>query len=96
MDDKQYLEVNYNDFEKINEEFVKCTVSVLSCEQKANGTKFSKQAVEKAKAGLNYAPVIGYFNGEDFEGHGIELTTNEEGIHETVKTIPFGVTNCYK
>lgn len=94
MKGKQYFEVNYNNFEKVNEEFVKCTISVLSCTQKANGTKFTREAVEKAKQGLNYVPVIGYFKGDDFADHGMEIVIDADGYHEKVKTVPFGV--CIK
>ena len=94
MKDKKYLNVTYNNFEQVNEEFVKCTISVLSCSQVANGTKFNKDGVERAKESLNYAPVIGYFKGDDFADHGIMLEIEGEEIKEVVKTVPFGV--CIK
>lgn len=94
MKDKKYLNVTYNNFEQVNEEFVKCTISVLSCSQVANGTKFNKDGVERAKESLNYAPVIGYFKGDDFADHGIRLAIEDEEIKEVVKTVPFGV--CIK
>lgn len=94
MKDKKYLNVTYNNFEQINEEFVKCTISVLSCSQVANGTKFDKESVEKAKGSLNYVPVIGYFKGDDFADHGIRLAIEDDEIKEVVKTVPFGV--CIK
>lgn len=94
MKDKKYLNVTYNNFEQVNEEFVKCTISVLSCSQVANGTKFNKDGVERAKESLNYAPVIGYFKGDDFADHGIRLEIEDEEIKEVVKTVPFGV--CIK
>lgn len=94
MEDKKYLNVTYNNFEQINEEFVKCTISVLSCSQIANGTKFDKESVEKAKGSLNYVPVIGYFKGDDFADHGIRLAIEDDEIKEVVKTVPFGV--CIK
>lgn len=81
----------YNGFEKVNEEFTKCTVSILSCEQIANGTKFTEEAVSEAMPTLNYIPVIGYFNGEEFEGHGQEIVIADNGIEFKVKTVPFGV-----
>ena len=94
MKDKKYLNVTYNNFEQVNEEFVKCTISVLSCSQVANGTKFNKDGVERAKESLNYAPVIGYFKGDDFADHGIRLEIEDDEIKEVVKTVPFGV--CIK
>ncbi len=94
MKDKKYLNVTYNNFEQVNEEFVKCTISVLSCSQVANGTKFNKDGVERAKESLNYVPVIGYFKGDDFADHGIRLEIEDEEIKQVVKTVPFGV--CIK
>lgn len=94
MKGKKYLNVTYNNFEQVNEEFVKCTISVLSCSQVANGTKFNKDGVERAKESLNYVPVIGYFKGDDFADHGIRLEIEDEEIKQVVKTVPFGV--CIK
>lgn len=88
--DKQYISTTFSNLERVNDEFVKCTVSVNSYEQIANGTKFRKEAIEKALPTLNYCPVIGFFDG-DFNGHGIEYKITDEGIEEVVKTVPFGV-----
>lgn len=90
--DKQYISTTFSNFEKVNDEFVKCTIAVNSYNQIANGTKFRKEAIEKALPTLNYAPVIGYFkDGKDFSGHGIEYKITDNGFEEIVKTIPFGV-----
>jgi len=90
--EKKYINTSFSDkFEKVNEEFLKCTVSIMSYDQIANGTKFTRQSIINALPTLNYAPCIGYFNGEDFEGHGQELVWNDEGMDIVVKTIPFGV-----
>lgn len=92
MDRKYINSVINNKFEKVNDEFVKCTISVLSCDQIANGTKFTRDGVERAIPTLNYAPLIGYFNGEDYEGHGQEIVLSSDGSVEfKVKTVPFGV-----
>lgn len=88
--DKQYISTTFSNLERVNDEFVKCTVSVNSYDQIANGTKFRKEAIEKALPTLNYCPVIGFFDG-DFNGHGIEYKITDEGIEEVVKTVPFGV-----
>ena len=80
-----------NTFEKINDEFVKATISIMSCDQIANGTKFTKESVERASSTLNYAPVIGFFNGDDFEGHSIEYIVTDTEVKQIVKTVPFGV-----
>ena len=91
--DKQYISTTFSKFEKVNEEFVKCTIAVNSYDQIANGTKFRKEAIEKALPTLNYAPVIGYFKSDegDFSGHGIEYKITDNGFEEVVRTIPFGV-----
>ena len=67
--DKKYISTTFSNLERVNDEFVKCTVSVNSYDQIANGTKFRKEAIEKALPTLNYCPVIGFFDG-DFNGHG--------------------------
>ena len=91
--EKKYFDTSFanNTFEKVNEEFLKCTVAVCSHEQIANGTKFTKEALNNALPTLNYLPTIGYFKDGDFSDHGIELVIDNEGLHEVVKTIPFGV-----
>lgn len=90
MIDRKYISTIFSNYENVNEEFVKCTVSVNSYDQIANGTKFRKEAIEKALPTLNYCPVIGFFDG-DFNGHGIEYKITDDGIEEVVKTVPFGV-----
>lgn len=77
--------------EKVNEEFLKCTVDIMSCDQVANGTKFVKKGVEGAKSTLNYAPVIGVFKDGDFGDHGIEYRITRDEFEEVVNTVPFGV-----
>lgn len=94
LKDLKYITTSFssnNKFEKVNDEFVKVTISVMSCDQIANGTKFTKEAVTNALDTLNYAPLIGYFNGDDFEGHGIEYVISDSEFKCVVKTIPFGV-----
>ena len=94
LKDLKYITTSFssnNKFEKVNDEFVKVTISVMSCDQIANGTKFTKEAVTNALDTLNYAPLLGYFNGDDFEGHGIEYVISDSEFKCTVKTIPFGV-----
>ena len=88
--DKQYVSTSMSNFEKVNEEFVKCTIAVNSYDQVANGTKFRKEAIMKALPTINYAPVVGYFT-DDFNGHGIEYKITDDGFEQIVKTVPFGV-----
>lgn len=90
MINRKYISTTFSNYENVNEEFVKCTVSVNSYDQIANGTKFRKEAIEKALPTLNYCPVIGFFDG-DFNGHGIEYKITDDGVEEVIKTVPFGV-----
>lgn len=95
MDKKQYIPTKFSgNFDKVNDEFVKCTIVVNSYDQIANGTKFRKEAIEQALPTLNYTPVIGYFKEGDFSNHGIEYVIDNDGIREVVHTVPFGV--CIK
>ncbi|MDU3410091.1 hypothetical protein [Clostridium sp.] len=93
--EKKYITTSFSsNFDKVNDEFVKCTVSVMSESQIANGTKFTKEAIDNALPTLNYAPVIGYYKGDDFSDHGIEYKISNDGFEEIINTIPFGV--CIK
>ena len=92
MEDKKFIQLKtFNNFEKVNEDFLKCTISVMSHEQIANGCKFRKDGIERAIPTLDYAPVIGYWKDDDFNDHGIEYVMNNDGIEEVVRTVPFGV-----
>lgn len=94
MENKQYMNTTMSNFEKVNEEFVKCTIAVNSYDQVANGTKFTKESIDKALPTLNYAPVIGYMKNGEFSDHGIEYKISSDGFEEVINTIPFGV--CIK
>jgi len=97
MDERKYLNASFsNEFENVSEDFLKCTVSLVSDEQIANECKFIKDGIDKARYSLNYCPVIGWFkkddNGkDDFSNHGIEYVISNDGITEVVHTVPFGV-----
>lgn len=93
MNKKSYFSVSTKNFEKVNSEFTKCSVSIMGYDEIANGTKFSKENILKACPTLNYVPVIGYWNDkdEDFSDHGIEYVISNDGIEENIKTTPFGV-----
>ena len=93
MNKKSYFSVSTKNFEKVNSEFTKCSISIMGYDEIANGTKFSKENILKACPTLNYVPVIGYWNDkdEDFSDHGIEYVISNDGIEENIKTIPFGV-----
>ena len=93
LNKKSYFSVSTKNFERVNSEFTKCSISIMGYDEIANGTKFSKENILKACPTLNYVPVIGYWNDkdEDFSDHGIEYVISNDGIEEVIKTIPFGV-----
>lgn len=93
MNKKSYFSVSTKNFEKVNSEFTKCSISIMGYDEIANGTKFSKENILNACPTLNYVPVIGYWNDkdEDFSDHGIEYIISDNGIEENIKTTPFGV-----
>ena len=67
-----------SDIGKLNERFTVYTVSLMSYTQIANGFSFPKQVISKKAYQVDMLPVIGYYDGEDFEGH-------EDG-----RTVPYG------
>lgn len=93
MNKKSYFSVSTKNFERVNSEFTKCSISIMGYDEIANGTKFSKENILNACPTLNYVPVIGYWDDkdEDFSDHGIEYILSSDGIEEVIKTIPFGV-----
>ena len=75
----------------VNKTFVRGTIYILDCVQIANRTKFVKEYVDKARYGLDYLPVIGYYIDGDFQNHAIDYYFDEEGnLKEEVLTIPYG------
>lgn len=94
MTNRKYISTTFSNFEKVNDEFVKCSISVMSDSQVANGTKFTRQAIDNALPTLNYAPIIGYYKDNDFSDHGIEYVISNGEFKEVIRTIPFGV--CIK
>lgn len=75
----------------VNKTFVRGTIYILDCVQIANKTKFSRNYVDKARYGLDYLPVIGYYIDGDFQDHAIDYYFDEEGnLKEEVLTIPYG------
>lgn len=65
------LNVTFSESEigKLNERFTIYTTSVMTHQQIANSFHFKKEVIEKAMYQLSLLPVVGYFDGEDFEGH---------------------------
>ena len=89
---KQYINTEVLKYENVNKEFTRCHISVCSYNQKANRTKFTKDGIEKAVSTLDYAPVIGYWRGDDFYDHGQEMLINDFGeIERKSYTVPYGV-----
>ena len=55
--------------DRLNERFTVYTTSVMTHQQIANSFHFNKKVIEKSMYQLSLLPVVGYFDGEDFEGH---------------------------
>lgn len=99
---KELKHVSYNaeilEFGEVNDGFAKVLISVMSCDQIANGTKFRRSAVDNAVKGLNYLPVVGEWIGDkedldnsDFGTHGGKLTISDTEFKWEDTTIPYGV-----
>lgn len=100
--DKELKHVSYDaeilEFGEVNDGFAKVLISVMSCDQIANGTKFRRSAVDNAVKGLNYLPVVGEWIGDkddlddsDFGTHGGKLTISDTEFKWEDTTIPYGV-----
>ena len=65
------LNVSFSEKEldRLNERFTVYTTSVMTHQQIANSFHFNKDVIEKSMYQLSLLPVVGYFDGEDFEGH---------------------------
>ena len=75
----------------VNSTFVKGTIYILDYVQIANKTKFVKEYVDKARYGLDYLPIVGYYIDGDFQDHAIDYYFDDEGnLKEEVLTIPYG------
>ena len=75
----------------VNSTFVKGTIYILDYVQIANKTKFVKEYVDKARYGLDYLPIVGYYIDGDFQDHAIDYYFDNEGnLKEEVLTIPYG------
>lgn len=99
---KELKHISYNaeilEFGEVNDGFAKVLISVMSCDQIANGTKFRRSAVDNAVKGLNYLPVVGEWIGDkddldnsDFGTHGGKLTISDTEFKWEDTTIPYGV-----
>ena len=63
------LKFEKSDIGRLNERFSVYKTSLISYSQIANQFHFPKEIIEKKMYQLSMLPVIGLYNGEDFEGH---------------------------
>lgn len=91
MEKKFNVKTNLLDYGEVNSGFAKVKISIMTHEQTANGTHFSKSVINKRRGNLNYLPVIGEFKEEDFGSHGGKIEITDEDIEFIDTTKPYGV-----
>lgn len=97
MDNTNRISVKFNTkiepIKELNSEFTLCKCYVQGCGKNRNFTYMSKDNVEKFKATLNYAPVVGHlYKDENDKYHmGGHDMTIDENFNFVMLTIPFGV-----
>lgn len=85
--------------DEVNSGFGRVKISVMTYEQVANGTHFSKEVIDNSVKGLNYLPVVAEFKSKiedgqevgDFGTHGGKIIIDDDGIKFIETTIPYGV-----
>lgn len=86
------FETSVIEYSKVNSGFAKVKVLIMTHEQVANGTHFTKEVINKKRKGLNYLPVVGQFKEDDFGTHGEEIEISDDGDVKIIKeTKPYGV-----
>ena len=81
------------EFGQVNSGFAKVKLLVMTHEQIANGTHFSKEVINQNLNSINYIPVVAEYKEEikDFGTHGGEVIINDDGISFRETTKPYGV-----
>lgn len=90
---KLLFDTSFSSIGNVNSGFAKVKVLVMTHAQVANGTKFTKETINKRINGLDYLPVIGEFKeeDEDFGTHGGKLEITEDDVKYIDTTRPYGV-----
>lgn len=93
MAEKMKFETSMLEYGEVNSGFAKVKISIMTHEQVANGTRFSKENIDSRKSGLNYLPVIGEYkeDNKDFGTHGGKLEISDDGFEFVDTTRPYGV-----
>ena len=85
------FETSVIEYSKVNSGFAKVKVLIMTHEQIANGTHFTKEVINKKRKGLNYLPVVGQFKEDDFGTHGEKIEISDDGFEVIKETKPYGV-----
>lgn len=69
-----------------------CTIKVLYLGENRNGSFISKDVALQMAKTLRGCPIVGYWREEekDFSGHGEVMTIDDDGIHFSCQTVPYG------
>lgn len=86
-------ETNLLEYGEVNEGFAKVKISIMTDQQVANNTKFTRECIDKQRNGLNYLPVVAEFKKDDndFGTHGGKLEISDDGFEYIDTTKPYGV-----
>lgn len=70
----------------------KCDIKVLYLGKNRNKTFISEQVAIEMGKNLRGAPIVGYYkeSKEDFVDHGEKIIIDEEGVHFSHQTVPYG------
>ena len=76
----------------INPLISSCEIKVLYTGENRNGTAFSKAVATEMAKSLRGSMIVGYYKEEkeDFADHGQVVTIDDEGVHFSTKTTPYG------
>lgn len=88
---KLMFETSLMEYGQVNSGFARVKILIMTHEQIANGTRFSKEVIDRRRSGLNYLPVVGEFKEEDFGTHGGKLEITDDDYKFIDTTRPYGV-----
>ena len=87
------------EFNQVNSGFARVKLLVMTDEQVANSTHFSKEVINKKVKSLNYLPIVAEFKSKiednkevgDFGTHGGRIELDDDGFRYVETTMPYGV-----
>ena len=68
----------------------KCDIKVLYLNENRNSSYIDKEAATEMGKTLRGCPIVGYYKGEDFKGHGDRVVMDDDGVHFECDTRPYG------